>query len=158
MQSQSSIHPPSDYQNKLHEVIKKDLKELQQIENTESFKAIIVLCGSILEGILIYRLLYKKPLAKNASSAKKSSIKRWTLKTLIEVSKEIGLDRPIINTMCDELRDYRNIIHPAKFLKSDIQNLESVKNECLSLIENLYNNLRIDDTYREEAFIRESQT
>ena len=77
----------------------------------------IFLCGSALEGILLGVAEKNQNIFKKAKSSPKKNDKalqfqEWTLKSLIEVSYEVGFLKEDVKKFSHSLRDFRNYIHP----------------------------------------------
>lgn len=100
------------------------LKEIANCINSNSPLAVIFLCGSTLEGLLLgvstkYPSEFNK--AKSAPKDKENKVKKlydWTLNNLIDVACEIGFLKEDVKKYSHTLRDFRNYIHPYQQLIS----------------------------------------
>lgn len=99
-------------------VVKARLKEAKIAQDSGAYLAVVFLCGSILEGVLLGVAL-KFPKRFNKATAapkhKNGSPKKfyeWSLAGLIDVAREIKLLPPDVKGWSHELRHFRNYIHP----------------------------------------------
>lgn len=107
------------------EILKERLVEIQQCLKSKSSLSVVLLCGSILEGILLgvaiknMKDFNQSPLSpKNKDSGKVLPFQDWTLSNLIDVAYStdfLGLD---VRKFSHTLRDFRNYIHPYLQIKS----------------------------------------
>ena len=99
------------------EVIKERIDEIRKSLEAKAPLAVIFLCGSTLEGILL-GVATKNAQDFNRSGAcpkkdgKPKFFAEWTLSNLIDVAFEIGLIKQDIKKFSHSLRDFRNYIHP----------------------------------------------
>jgi hypothetical protein len=97
--------------------LNKDIREARTCFENAAYKATMVLCGSVLEHALLDRLSVDEPAAKNEYRTifrkRARSIDHWKLDEMLRVSRDLGLITAEIYQLCDMLRDYRNLIHPA---------------------------------------------
>jgi len=98
--------------------LNKDLREARTCFNNRAYKATMVLCGSVIEQALLDRLSLDSSASKNAyrtlfGVSRVRQINRWSLKRMLLVGQNINLINPEIYRLADQLRDYRNLIHPA---------------------------------------------
>ncbi len=98
--------------------------EIKECLKSNAPLAVIFLCGSTLEGILLGVAL-KNPKkfnkAKSAPLDKKGKVKKlhdWTLNNLINTAFEIGFLKEDVKKFSHSLRDFRNYIHPYEQLSS----------------------------------------
>ena len=89
--------------------------------------ATIMLCGSLLEGLLL-GLANKKPADFNRSpqspkdeSGKPKPFKDWSLAQLIDVAHNIGILRLDVKNFGQHLRNFRNYIHPYQQMKEGFE-------------------------------------
>lgn len=92
--------------------------EMTKCEEAKLPFSAIFLCGSILEGILL-SIALDNPAEFNAANAapreRDNSVKKfqhWSLASLIDVSCEVGILREDAKRFSQELREFRNYIHP----------------------------------------------
>jgi hypothetical protein len=99
-------------------MLKRDVKEAKVCFENDAYKATMVLCGSILENILLDRLSVDSYVAEQGylqtmGRRVPSSLERWSLDEMLRVSGFLGLVSQETYQLCDLLRNYRNLIHPA---------------------------------------------
>lgn len=99
-------------------VISQRLKEIETSLNSGASLAVIFLCGSTLEGLLLH-IATKNPQKFNVSNSapkdkdgKVEQLHKWTLDSLINVSYECGFIKLDIKKYSHTLKDFRNFIHP----------------------------------------------
>jgi hypothetical protein len=107
------------------EILKERLVEIQQCLKSKSSLSVVILCGSVLEGILLgvamknMKEFNQSPLSpKNKDSGKVLPFQDWTLSNLIDVAYSVdflGLD---VRKFSHSLRDFRNYIHPYLQIRS----------------------------------------
>ena len=97
--------------------LNKDIREARTCFGNEAHKATMVLCGSVLEHALLDRLSLDEISARNQYhiifGKRPRSIDHWGLDEMLQVARDLNLITPEIYHLCDLLRDYRNLIHPA---------------------------------------------
>lgn len=102
----------------LSDIIEQRITEIQICLKNNAPLAVIFLCGSVLEGLLLNfanEYPQKFNTSRSAPKNKEGKIKQfseWTLNNLIDVAHEIdflGLD---VKKHSHSLRDFRNYIHP----------------------------------------------
>lgn len=111
--------------NYMRKLIASDWVELQKIHQAKGYKSCLILCGGILEGILIdvlqkneneakynYKLLFKK---------KAFSIDRWRLEELVKVAEKLNILSQGSVHLSQALREYRNLVHPGLHRRRKIE-------------------------------------
>jgi hypothetical protein len=106
----------------LRAIVERNYEELQRDLISGSWKSTIVLCGGAIETILL-DLLQKHPDASAALSAPKGKhdLSRWDLSDLINVAVELKLVSPTVDKLSHSVREYRNLIHPGRELRSGLK-------------------------------------
>lgn len=106
----------SDFQ--FEQVITQRLNEIKKSLHSESSLAVIFLCGSTLEGLLLH-IAAQNPQKFNSSKSapkdKDGKVKQlhdWTLDNLINVAHEENFIKLDIKKFAHTLKDFRNYIHP----------------------------------------------
>ncbi|GAA5266120.1 hypothetical protein ACOSOMT5_P2547 [Acidiphilium sp. MT5] len=99
-------------------IIESRLNEARVAMGAGAYLSTVVLCGSVLEAVLL-GAAQKEPARFNRASASPKtndgSVKRfheWSLAQFIEVACEAGILKPDVKTFSHGLRDFRNYIHP----------------------------------------------
>ena len=101
----------------LHDVITQRIDEIKKSLKSQASLAVIFLCGSTLEGLLLEvgsKNIQKFNIANSApkKEGKVKPLHEWSLESLINVAYETGFIELDIKKFSHELRDFRNYIHP----------------------------------------------
>lgn len=106
------------------DILKQRLEEIRRCLNARAPLAVIFLCGSTLEGILL-GIACLQPKAFNQSrvspkdpTGKVKSFPDWTLSDLINVARDLSLVGEDVKKFSHALRDFRNYIHPYEQMSS----------------------------------------
>jgi len=91
----------------LRKILEADWRESNRLVQVRAWKSIIIMCGGILEGLLIWRL------ENTASENEGKSYEDWMLNELIKKCKGNGLLNKEDEQLTEWARIYRNVIHPA---------------------------------------------
>lgn len=109
----------------VQEIIAERLNEIQKTIKAECALSAVILCGSVLEGILLGMATsnmkdFNQSVAspKNKESGKVLVFHEWTLSNFIDVSYDIGLLGLDVKKFSHVLRDFRNYIHPYQQMSS----------------------------------------
>lgn len=106
-------------QNELREILRRDYAELNKLLGAKAHKSSLIMCGSILEAVLVDVLreqgtaatsAYRELFARKGSSC--PPLEEWKLYQLISVAEVLGRLDNDARRQADILRDYRNLIHP----------------------------------------------
>lgn len=107
----------------------------------DSALSVIILCGSVLEGILL-AIAMRHPREFNQSKAspkdKQGNIKplyEWTLANFIDVACELELLDVDVKKFCHVLRDFRNYIHPYQQMASNFTPDSNTAKICMKVLE-----------------------
>ncbi|MBP2635505.1 MAG: hypothetical protein H6Q72_1412 [Firmicutes bacterium] len=104
----------------LHKIVKRDLNELKAALNANSIKSVLVLSGSILEGILLDILLTKRSEAE-PHHPKSLPLEKWQLSEIIDIAGKLSiLPTEAIAKFSHGVREFRNLIHPGRELKDNL--------------------------------------
>lgn len=109
--------------------------------------ATIMLCGSLLEGLLL-GLANKKtadfnrsPQSPKDESGKPKPFKDWSLAQLIDVAHNIGILRLDVKNFGQHLRNFRNYIHPYQQMKEGFDPDRHTAEMCLLVVKAAISNL-----------------
>ena len=101
------------------EILKERLVEIQKSLKSESSLSVVILCGSVLEGLLLGMAIknmkdfnQSSSSPKNRDSGKVLPFHDWTLSNFIDVANSVGLLGLDVRKFSHSLRDFRNYIHP----------------------------------------------
>jgi len=124
----------------LKTVVHQRLNEAQKCLKVDAPLAVIFLCGSILEGILL-DVASKNPQNFNQAksspkdkSGKAKNFPEWSLAQLINTANEIGLLKLDVKKFSHELRDFRNYIHPYQQALSKFSPTKHTAEICLQVL------------------------
>lgn len=96
------------------------IDEVRKCINAEASLAAVVLAGSTIEGVLLdcglknsakFLASSNKPIRSDGSNI---PINQWNLDSLIKVAHDIGIVDKNVNNFSNQLRNFRNYIHPNK--------------------------------------------
>jgi hypothetical protein len=97
----------------LYQVLNRDINENIFAYLTESYKSSLVLSGSIVETLLLYKLLEKGiEKYKIPENMKNKQVKRMNLNELLEVAKNEKLISSSTYHVSHFIRNFRDLIHP----------------------------------------------
>jgi hypothetical protein len=101
------------------EVLEKRLEEISKNIKVGAALSAIIMCGSVLEGILLGIALTKmkefnfsSSSPKNKETGKPLPFNEWTLSNFIDTAHNVGLLGLDVKKYSHSLRDFRNYIHP----------------------------------------------
>lgn len=111
--------------NTVTEILNTRLKEINKNIQSEAPLSVIIMCGSVLEGILLGVATSKmKEFNQSNSSPKDKETGKvlpfhdWTLSNFIDVAHSIGFLGLDVKKYSHSLRDFRNYIHPYQQMSS----------------------------------------
>jgi hypothetical protein len=133
----------------LRSIIEGDYEEIRNCLDVKAYKATIVMCGSVMEALLLDALLKDEARARRSAKAPKDSntkvetdFRRWTLKDMIEVAVNLTIIPDMTAGMTDAVRQYRNLIHPAVGTRKQITPEKEEANAARSALDLIIKNLR----------------
>ena len=121
----------------VYKIIQGRLDEARRCLSVEAYLSAIILCGSVLEAVLLGAAQNEpKKFYSSSSSPKKKdgSVKplhEWNLMQLIDVASNVGLLKTDARDFSQVLRDFRNYIHPAKQSESNFAPDKHTAKLCL---------------------------
>lgn len=126
-------------ENNMIPIIKSRYHESLQCLNNKSPLAVIFLCGSTLEGILLGAAMKNSAEFTSSPSAPKrngivTNITTWTLAELINVACDIKILGKDIKEFSHALRDFRNYIHPNQQLLSQFTPDNHTARICIQVL------------------------
>lgn len=121
-------------------ILKSRFEEATRAFEAKAYLAVIFMCGSTLEGVLL-GVAYNSPKifrgSKYAQKNNKGQIEdfnKWTLNNLINVATDVGLLKLDVKMFSHALREFRNYIHPYAELKSEFSPDEHTAKLCLQAL------------------------
>lgn len=123
-----------------------DWEEAQRAQSAGASKSCVILCGGILEGMLLDVTLQNNEEACRAYQELKlgshhAEPERWNLAELVEVAKRLEILHSGTAHLSHGLREYRNLIHPARQVRSQIKITENEASIALGVIRTSINEL-----------------
>lgn len=105
-------------------MLQRDLKEAVVSLATQSYKSALILCGSIVETILMDKLLADEKAtvatfekiqnrAGNSIKASDKKVENWNLNMLLDVAYELKIISTNLYHWGNGIRGFRNLVHPA---------------------------------------------
>ena len=121
-------------------IIESRLDEARKALSVSAYLAVVVLCGSVLEAVLLGKA-QQAPSLFNASKASpkddKGKVRRfheWSLASFIDVATEVGVLKQDVQKFSHGLRDFRNYIHPYQQLASGFTPDEHTAKVCFQVL------------------------
>jgi hypothetical protein len=122
-------------------ILKQRVEEIRKTLNAHAPLAVIFLCGSTLEGIIL-GIACMKPREFNQSSlspkdrsGKVKQFPDWTLNDFINVARDLNLVGEDVKKFSHALRDFRNYIHPYQQMSSNFNPDEHTAQICWKVLQ-----------------------
>ncbi|MGB0757452.1 MAG: hypothetical protein ACPGO5_03280 [Patescibacteria group bacterium] len=112
-----------EFDSVITKVLKQRIEEIQGCLKAKASLAVVFLCGSTLEGILL-GVASKFPKEFNQSKCAPNKDNKvlpfydWTLSSFIDVGRDVGILGEDVKKFSHSLRDFRNYIHPHEQMSS----------------------------------------
>lgn len=123
-------------------ILKQRLEEIKRGLSAKTPLAVIFLCGSTLEGILLGvasmkpREFNQSPLSpKHRDTGKVKHFPDWTLNEFINVARDLNLLGEDVKKFSHALRDFRNYIHPYEQMSSGFNPDEHTAKICWQVLQ-----------------------
>ena len=119
-----SVLEPPDFHRLLEDVSLANIlsfrwQEALKCVHGEAYLAAVVMMGSILEGVLLYRFEKNPKIGNRAKGSPKDSetgkpkrIREWGLSSMVDVAHEVGWLQSDVKQFSHVLREFRNLVHP----------------------------------------------
>jgi hypothetical protein len=104
--------------DELRNICKRDYEEIQRVQIAGAHKATIILSGSLTEALLLNALQVDETKAKSSSKAASGPLTRWDFHDLLQVAIDMGLLNPGVTDLAKGIKDYRNLIHPGREVRT----------------------------------------
>jgi len=115
--------------NRLRSILERDYKELNKCYESECYKSVLILSGSLIEALIVEFFLNKLP---NGYTEKK--ILSLSLGDLIDLALSDNLIDDRIKSLSSVVKNYRNLIHPGRELRLLEQFDKETANVSISLV------------------------
>lgn len=121
-------------------IIESRLEEARTALAAGAHLSVVMLCGSILEAVLLGKA-QREPALFNASKAspktaegKVRQFQDWTLAHFIDVASDVGVLKLDVQKFSHGLRDFRNYIHPYQQMNSGFTPDEHTAKVCFQVL------------------------
>lgn len=133
----------------LRSIIERDYQEIPRCLREGAYKAATVMCGSVMEALLLDALLADEAKAIRSSKAPKvrggkaiKDLAWWSLSSMIDVALDLRiLPTPYFGFMSGAVREHRNLIHPAVEIRKQITPDRTVAKIVRGTLETIIKNL-----------------
>jgi hypothetical protein len=121
-------------------IIETRLDEVRKTLGAGAHLSVVMLCGSILEAVLLGKaqrepaLFNKSPASPKTPEGKVKPFQDWTLAAFIDVASDVGVLKPDVQKFSHGLRDFRNYIHPYQQLVSCFTPDEHTAKVCFQVL------------------------
>ena len=134
--------PPDEFgfvrESGLQQLLAADWQEAQTVYSVSAWKSCVILCGGILEGLLLDALGRDTQRAEEVySSLRKKSppdLSRWDLSDVVDVSEEMSILSKGTIHLGNALRLFRNLIHPGRQMREKVDVTEDEASIALSAV------------------------
>ncbi|MBE3141090.1 MAG: hypothetical protein IMZ53_10980 [Thermoplasmata archaeon] len=112
--------------NRYSIMLKERWSESEKTQKAKAYLSTIVLLGSILEGVLLYKIEENKAIANKSKYAPKDkndkahTFDKWTLEKIINVCYDCKWISKDAKSFSDGVKEYRNFVHPWKQLENKL--------------------------------------
>ena len=120
-------------------IVESRLDEAQKALSVGAYLSVVVLCGSILEAVLLGKA-HQDPSRFNSAmrspklDGKVKKFYEWNLANFIDVASEIGVLKVDVQKFSHGLRDFRNYIHPYQQISSGFTPDEHTAKVCFQVL------------------------
>lgn len=121
-------------------IIESRIDDVGKTLRAGAFLSTVVMCGSILEAILLGKTVddpagfNRSTKAAKHAEGKVKPFREWTLSQLIDVASELGYLKPDIRRFGHALREFRNYIHPHQQMRSGFMPDEHTARMCVDVL------------------------
>lgn len=129
----------------IRKIIERDFNELQNLATEKTTKSVIIISGGILESLLIDALVFAQKLTFNAAV-------RETLENLLKKASEKPNPIVLEDVLSNSIRGYRNLVHPGKEIRGNIQFDSADAELAISAIKIISRDIK--KWYERERFLR----
>ena len=115
-----------------------DLQELSKVYGVGAWKSCVILCGGVLEGLLLSHLLLRERDAGEAARIlrlKGGNLIDWRLADMVSVAEKLGSLSKGTMHLGHALREFRNLVHPGKQLGDQVLISEGEANVAMETVQ-----------------------
>ena len=127
-------------ERKVVPIIESRIDEVYRTLSAGAYLSTVVMCGSILEAVLLAKAVSEPAQFNRSTKAAKTAegkvkpFRAWKLSQLIDVAGELGVLKPDIQGFGHRLREFRNYIHPDQQMKSEFTPDEHTARVCVEVL------------------------
>ena len=121
-------------------IIEKRLEEAQRALAAGAHLSGVIMCGSILEAVLLGkaqqepRLFNTSTVSPKTGEGKVKQFQEWTVANFIDVASDVGILKLDVKKFSHGLRDFRNYIHPYQQMISGFTRDEHTAKVCFQVL------------------------
>lgn len=131
---------------KLKQIIERDYIEVNKAHIQECNKSVIILCGGIIEAILLDFLQTNENSAVHSTEApNEKNLSKWDLNHLIKVSIDINPELKRLENLSHATRQFRNLIHPGYETRNNLdfgRHEATISLEIVHVLHRVFSNQR----------------
>lgn len=126
--------------SEVSKIIEDRLQEAQACLSVGAHLSVIILCGSVLEAVLLGAAqkdpekFSRAPRSPKRQDGKTKRFRHWSLVEFIDVAYDIQLLKQDVQKFSHELREFRNYIHPDKQMKANFKPSEHTAKICIQVL------------------------
>ncbi|MCY3897043.1 MAG: hypothetical protein OXF86_00625 [Caldilineaceae bacterium] len=126
--------------SEVSEIIEDRLQEAQACLNVGAHLSVIILCGSVLEAVLLGaaqedpKKFSRAARSPKGQDGKTKRFRHWSLSEFIDVAYDVKLLKQDVRKFSHELREFRNYIHPDKQMKANFKPSEHTAKICIQVL------------------------
>lgn len=123
---------------RLRKILEEDWEQANHAWEAGWWKVCAVLCGGILEGLLLYALNREEIIAtaefQRLNQRRKEDITAWNLIDLVDLASELRILNPGTIHAIRALKEFRNLIHPGRLMREGTEVGNEEANIALSAV------------------------
>jgi hypothetical protein len=122
----------------LRELLEADWREARRVHEAKAWKSCVILCGGILEGILMDALDKDWANASREYSVRRRRpappLNEWDLVDLVESANKLRTFPKGAIHLSHAVREFRNLIHPGKQIRENVRVTEEQANVAINAV------------------------
>jgi hypothetical protein len=132
---------------KLRRVLQSDWKEGQKTHEASAWKSHVIVCGGLVEGLLV-DALSRDPVAAarhyflRPGESRVPQLGRWSLDALVRAALRLQFLSFETASACQTLRSRRNLVHPAQAATAGFDVTDRVASDARATVHACYSELR----------------
>ncbi len=125
--------------NRLRIILERDYSELNKCFESECYKSVLILSGSIIEAVIVEFFINKPP-----EGFSKKKLLSLNLGELIDLALSVKLIDDRIKSLSTIVKNYRNLIHPGRELRLNEQFDKETANVSVSLVRLILKEIKLN--------------